>query len=220
MKADVSSQEDVVGNNGKSARGGTGLQNSNLNLRLLDVILSFFGLLALSPLLLTVLCLAGIFQRGNPFFLQQRLGREEDPFMLIKFRSMKQGTQSVGTHGVNPLQVTRWGKMLRSCKLDELPQLWNVLKGEMSLVGPRPCLPNQDEVIQARRRLGVFQARPGLTGLSQVRGVDMSQPELLAKTDAKMIQTMGVKKYFLFILLTLAGHGKGDRVFGGNQTPN
>lgn len=192
-------------------------------MRLLDVILSFLGIVVLSPFLLTALCLSVLFQSGSPFFLQQRLSRHEKRFMMIKIRSMRPGTESIGTHGVNPRQVTSWGKILRSCKLDELPQLWNVLKGEMSLVGPRPCLPNQAEVIQARRRLGVFQVRPGLTGLSQIRGIDMSEPDLLARTDAEMIKTMSVKKYFTYILYTLAGHGKGDRIVGkgkkGNSTP-
>jgi lipopolysaccharide/colanic/teichoic acid biosynthesis glycosyltransferase len=144
--------------------------------------------------------------------MQQRVGRDEKLFTLIKFRTMKPETGSVGTHEVDPDQVTTWGKLLRKTKIDELPQLWNVLKGEMSLVGPRPCLPNQTQLIQARTNLGVFSVRPGITGLAQIQGIDMSTPGLLAKTDAEMIRTMNLFNYFKYILLTMCGGGRGDRV--------
>lgn len=125
---------------------------------------------------------------------------------------MRPETGSVGTHEVDADQVTTWGKLLRKTKIDELPQLWNVLKGEMSLVGPRPCLPNQIELIEARRKLTVFTVRPGITGLGQIRGIDMSDPQLLANTDSEMIRTMSFWNYFKYILLTACGWGRGDRV--------
>ena len=181
-------------------------------MRLFDIIISFAGLIVLFPLLFVVLFLALIFQPGSPLYLQQRVGREEKPFTLIKFRTMKPETRSVGTHKVNPAQVTAWGNFLRRFKIDELPQLWNVLKGEMSLVGPRPCLPNQTDLIAARRKLSVFSVRPGITGLAQIQGIDMSTPELLAKTDAEMIRTMSLGNYFKYIVLTVCGWGRGDRV--------
>jgi len=111
-------------------------------IRLADIILSLLGLIILSPILVLVFLFSFVFQAGSPLFRQQRMGREEKLFTLIKFRTMKPETGSVGTHEVNPGQVTAWGRFLRKAKIDELPQLWNVLKGEMSLVGPRPCLPN------------------------------------------------------------------------------
>lgn len=181
-------------------------------MRLFDIIISFSGLIVLFPLLFAVLFFALIFQPGSPIYLQHRVGREEKLFTLIKFRTMKPETWSVGTHEVNPAQVTAWGRFLRRLKIDELPQLWNVLWGEMSLVGPRPCLPSQAELIGARRRLSVFDVRPGITGLAQIQGIDMSTPELLAKTDAEMIRTMSLGNYFKYIMLTVCGWGRGDQI--------
>ena len=165
-------------------------------MRLLDIVLSLIGLAVLFPLFLLVAGLSTILQPGSPLYLQQRVGRNEKLFTLIKFRTMKPETGSVGTHEVNPAQVTAWGRFLRKLKIDELPQLWNVLKGEMSLVGPRPCLPNQTELVAARRKFSVFCVRPGITGLAQIQGIDMSTPDLLAKTDAEMIRTMSLGSYF------------------------
>ena len=181
-------------------------------MRFFDLFLAVLGLVLLAPLFIGAVLVSLIFQPGSPLYLQHRVGRDERLFTLIKFRTMRPGTQSVGTHEVNSGQVTAWGSFLRRLKIDELPQLWNVLKGEMSLVGPRPCLPNQGELITARSKLDVFRARPGITGLAQIQGIDMSTPELLAKTDAEMIRTMSVGNYFRYILLTVMGRGTGDRV--------
>ena len=181
-------------------------------MRLFDIVFSLLGLIALFPLFSFVCAVSSILQPGSLLFRQQRLGLGEKPFILIKFRTMRPETPSVGTHEVNPDQVTAWGRLLRITKIDELPQLWNVLKGEMSLVGPRPCLPKQTQLIQARQKQGVFGVRPGITGLAQTRGIDMSAPDLLAKTDAEMIRTMTIGKYFKYILLTACGWGRGDKV--------
>ena len=104
------------------------------------------------------------------------------------------------------------GHFLRKTKLDELPQLWNVLKGEMSLVGPRPGLFNQEELTKERDERGVYSVRPGITGLAQINEIDMSTPKLLAETDRKMIDTLNISSYFKYILLTVTGKGSGDRV--------
>jgi len=177
-------------------------------LRFFDIILSAGGLVVASPLLL-VLWLLGRFDTGCPLFRQRRVGRNREPFTLVKFRTMRPGTAHVATHLADAGAVTPFGRFLRRTKLDELPQLWNVLKGEMSLVGPRPCLYNQEELIRAREARGVFAARPGITGLAQIKGVDMSTPELLAELDSSMLASLGPGAYLSFIFKTLTGRGLG-----------
>ena len=184
-------------------------------LRLFDLTLAVAGLILTSPLLV-ILMIVGLFDTGSPMFRQTRVGRNKKPFTLLKFRTMRPETAHVATHLADASAVTTFGKFLRRTKLDELPQLWNVLKGEMSLVGPRPCLFNQQELIEARERLGVFHARPGITGLAQVNDIDMSTPELLAETDARMLSSLGAKDYFRYILMTVTGKGSGDRVVQTN----
>jgi O-antigen biosynthesis protein WbqP len=180
-------------------------------LRVFDIILSATGLVAASPLL-ALLLIVGLFDTGSPLFRQMRLGQWKKPFTLVKFRTMRLDTKQVATHLADVAAVTPFGRFLRRTKLDELPQLWNVLKGEMSLVGPRPCLLNQEELIEARERLGVFVARPGITGLAQVNEIDMSTPQLLAETDACMLASLGLKDYAIYIFMTVVGKGSGDRV--------
>jgi lipopolysaccharide/colanic/teichoic acid biosynthesis glycosyltransferase len=180
-------------------------------IRILDILFSLFGLAAGFPILL-VLTVLGLFDTGSPFFLQTRVGRNRQPFTLWKFRTMRPGTASVATHLADASAITPLGGFLRRTKLDELPQLWNVLRGDMSLVGPRPCLFNQEALIAARTARGVFDARPGITGLAQVNGIDMSIPELLADTDRKMLDELNVPAYFRYVLITALGKGRGDRV--------
>lgn len=180
-------------------------------IRVFDVVFSAAGLVLLSPILLLIWLISWLDTR-SPLFFQQRLGRHEEPFTLVKFRTMRPKTPSVATHLADADAVTTLGCFLRRTKLDELPQLWNVLKGEMSLVGPRPCLLNQSELIAARARRGVFAARPGVTGLAQVNGVDMSDPERLAELDALMVRNLTVPAYFRYLLLTVLGRGAGDRI--------
>lgn len=180
-------------------------------IRLLDIIFAFVGLALLWPVML-VICIIGYFDTGAPVFTQTRVGRHQKPFTLVKFRTMPVDTQSVATHLVGASSVTKLGGFLRKTKLDELPQLINVLKGEMSLVGPRPCLFNQQELIDERAKRGVFEVLPGVTGLAQVNDIDMSTPELLAEWDERMIQSLSLKNYFTYIIQTAVGKGAGDRV--------
>jgi len=176
-----------------------------------DFVFSLLGLVVGFPVLL-VLTIVGLFDTGAPVFRQVRVGRHQKPFTLVKFRTMKVDTASVATHLASSASITRFGHFLRKTKLDELPQLWNVLKGEMSLVGPRPGLFNQEELTEERAKRGVFDVRPGITGLAQVNEIDMSTPALLAETDQKMIQSLTVMDYFKYIFMTVAGKGAGDRV--------
>ena len=125
---------------------------------------------------------------------------------------MKIGTESCATHLVDSTKITKLGRILRKTKLDEIPQLFNVLKGEMSFVGPRPCLLNQIELIETRKKYNLYKYNPGITGLSQIKGIDMSNPVLLSKTDDKMMRNFSLFKYFYYIGLTLLGSGFGDRV--------
>jgi O-antigen biosynthesis protein WbqP len=182
-------------------------------IRTLDFLFSLLGLVFGFPVLL-VLYFIGLFDTGSPVFKQQRVGRLKRPFTLVKFRTMSVDTASVASHLASNASITKFGHFLRRTKLDELPQLWNVLKGEMSLVGPRPCLFNQEELIQEREQRGVLAARPGVTGLAQVNDIDMSTPELLAETDAEMLKNLTVAAYFKYILMTVSGKGSGDRVPG------
>lgn len=184
-------------------------------LRFFDICFSAVGLIAASPLFL-ILTIVGLFDTGSPLFRQTRVGRNKKPFTLVKFRTMRPDTVDVATHLADASAVTALGNFLRRTKLDELPQLWNVLKGDMSLVGPRPCLFSQQELIEARERLGVFRARPGITGLAQINDIDMSTPQLLTETDARMLASLGIGSYFGYILMTAAGRGAGDRVKDGH----
>jgi lipopolysaccharide/colanic/teichoic acid biosynthesis glycosyltransferase len=178
-------------------------------LRGLDVLLSLVGILILWPLIILIFLINWLYI-GSPLLWQVRVGQFGKPFVLVKFRTMKQSTHHVASHLVSSDAITPLGRFLRKFKLDELPQLWNVLKGEMSLVGPRPCLFNQRELIHFRQMHGVYQARPGITGLGQIRKVDMSTPELLAVLDAEMLKTLTVSTYFSYIFKTLSGAGSGD----------
>ncbi|MGI2173257.1 sugar transferase [Shewanella ulleungensis] len=180
-------------------------------IRIIDFLAALFGLLLLWPILLIV-TIIGLFDTGSPIFVQTRVGKNQKPFKLIKFRTMSVETKSVASHLASNASITKLGNFLRKTKIDELPQLINVVKGEMSLVGPRPNLFNQEELIKERDALGVYDVLPGVTGLAQVQNIDMSTPKLLAETDKQMIDTLNIKNYFKYILMTVTGSGSGDAV--------
>jgi lipopolysaccharide/colanic/teichoic acid biosynthesis glycosyltransferase len=180
-------------------------------IRFFDILFSLIGILILSPILLGLI-IFGYFDTGYPIFRQERIGKGKKPFYLMKFRSMHVNAPSVATHLASTSSITRYGSFLRRSKLDELPQLLNVLFGGMSMVGPRPNLFNQKDLIEERESRGVYSVRPGITGLAQINQIDMSTPKLLAETDAKMIQELNVIFYFKYIFLTLFGKGFGDRI--------
>ncbi len=187
------------------------LYKKKFMIRFFDILFSLFGLLFGLPLLVLIF-LVSLFDTGSPLLCQKRIGRNRKPFVLLKFRSMRLKTPTVATHLVDSSAITFVGGFLRRTKLDELPQLFNVLKGDMSLVGPRPCLCNQNNLIVERTLRGVFEVRPGMTGLAQVSGIDMSTPQLLAEVDAIMLKNLNIKNYFKYIFKTVWYTVSGDRV--------
>lgn len=152
---------------------------------------------------------------GPGLFGQPRIGRKGKVFVCWKFRTMQVGTAQAGTHEVSASAVTKVGAFLRRSKIDELPQIWNILKGEMALIGPRPCLPTQTQLIDERQKRGVLEIIPGISGLAQVEGIDMSDPVRLARRDAEYIALRGILPDIRLILRTARGGGQGDRVKQG-----
>jgi len=171
-------------------------------IRIFDFLFSLIGLIFLSPLLILIF-LIGLFDNGSPLFIQKRVGQNLKSFFLIKFRTMPVGVRSVGTHLIKNIQLSSFGYFLRRTKIDEIPQLINVFLGDMSLVGPRPCLFNQRKLISERKKRGVFKVRPGITGLAAINGIYMKTPTLLAKIDQKMIKEMNLYNYFNYIIKTI-----------------
>src|SRR6195952_1672459 len=145
--------------------------------RAFDVVACGLFLPFLLLILLIVIIAIRLQSPGPAIFRQVRVGKGGRSFTCYKFRTMYWGTANLPTHEVQASSVTALGERLRRFKIDELPQLCNVLIGDMSLVGSRPCLPFQTALVEARRQLGVFEVRPGITGLAQVNGVDMSRSE-------------------------------------------
>ena len=182
-----------------------------INTRFFDVVISSIILSVLSPLLIIIFIVCYI-ESGSPIFIQARVGKNQKPFKLFKFRTMRIDTPTLPSHLINRKSVLKFGAIIRSLKLDELPQLVNVLKGEMSLVGPRPCLFNQIQLRMEREKKNIFSIKPGITGLAQIKGIDMSDPELLANTDALMINNFSQINYFKYLFLTLYGKGLGDKI--------
>ena len=171
-------------------------------MRFLDILFSLLGLIIFLPLFFIVFII-GFFDTGSPIKNKKRVGLNLKSFKLVKFRTMKMNTLSSGTHLIDVSNITYVGYFLRKYKLDELLQLWNVFIGNMSLVGPRPCLFNQKRLINERKKRGVFKVKPGITGLAQISGITMKTPKLLSKTDLKMIKQMNLYYYFYYIFKTL-----------------
>lgn len=171
-------------------------------------------LLAPIALPLCLLCVVAIRMQspGSAVFSQIRVGRRQKPFTLYKLRTMSIGTGDMASHEVSAHQITQVGFFLRRAKLDELPQLVNVILGEMSFVGPRPCLPSQRLLIDERQARGVYALRPGITGPAQLAGIDMSTPVELAEADSEYLRAQDLLSDLRYMAKTAAGGGRGDGV--------
>ena len=160
--------------------------------RAFDLVVAAVLLPLTSPVVLLAMLAIRLSSPGPALFSQIRVGQNGVPFRCHKLRTMVVGTPSLPSHQAPANSVTSVGAVLRKFKIDELPQLWNVLNGEMSLVGPRPCLPTQTELTERRRQLGVLAALPGITGLAQMKGIDMSDPKLCAEIDAEYLRMAAI----------------------------
>ncbi len=183
--------------------------------KLFDYALAALGVIVAAPVIGILVLLIRRGSDGPGIFSQDRIGQDGVVFRCYKLRTMRSDTADVPTHMAPSSQITPLGPILRRTKLDELPQLWNILRGEMSFVGPRPCLPSQSELIEERRKLGVLALRPGITGPAQVEGIDMSEPARLARKDAEYLVAGSIANDIRLIWRTVFhGAGRGDRVKG------
>jgi len=161
--------------------------------RLLDVMLAAVGLIVLSPVLLAVALMVKLTSPGPVLFRQVRSGRDLKPFTIYKFRTMKMNApQNMPTHLMKNVEnfLTPVGRFLRIFSLDELPQLWNILRGDMSIVGPRPALPTQTDLLAEREKYGANAAVPGLTGWAQINGRDEVEIPVKARLDGEYVEKM------------------------------
>lgn len=182
--------------------------------RLIDIVLSFLALIILSPVFLILIIAIKIDSKGPVLFKQKRVGIHKSHFNILKFRTMRIDTpKDCPTHLLeNPDQwITKVGKFLRKTSLDELPQIWNIFVGQMSIIGPRPALWNQYDLIEERDKYGANDIRPGLTGWAQINGRDTIEIEDKARFDGYYTENMGldfdIKCFFGTIVSVLKRDG-------------
>lgn len=180
--------------------------------RAIDLLVGLLVLVTLAWLMALLIVAVRRDSPGPGIFAQVRVGRRERPVTVYKFRTMTVGTAHAATHEIGAAAVTRLGRALRKYKIDELPQAWNLVRGDLALVGPRPCLPTQTELVAQRRQHGIFEAKPGITGLAQVNDIDMSDPKRLALWDSDYLALQGLVLDWQILLMTFVGKGRGDRV--------
>ena len=185
--------------------------------RAMDILFALVLLLVLSPLLLILMLVLTVTTRGKPFFKQQRAGRFGKPFYIYKFRSMVvDAPPHMPTSDFENANhyITKFGHFLRKFSLDELPQLWNVLKGEMSFIGPRPVILAEAELLRERQKRGADKVRPGITGIAQLHGRDLVDLEHKARYDAYYASHRGflldTRVFFATIWCVLTRRGVKD----------
>ena len=172
--------------------------------RSFDIIFSVFGMILLSPLLLMLLCINSCFTNGYPIFKQRRIGLYGKPFYICKFRSLKMTAPNCATVNLDlDKHYTLLGKLLRKTSLDELPQLWNIFKGDMSLIGPRPIIPDEWLLNHRRHLWNVDEVRPGLTGAAQVMGRDDCSDDDRLYWDRWYVNNWSFKEDLKIILKTI-----------------
>lgn len=182
--------------------------------RIIDVLLAFVGILLLWPFLIIIALFIKLDSKGPIFFRQKRIGKGKSTFYILKFRTMKVDTPNdMPTHLLEDPDffITRVGKILRKTSLDEFPQIFNILKGEMSIIGPRPALWNQEDLIQERDKYGANDVYPGLTGWAQINGRDELPIEIKAKLDGEYVKKIGIfmdiKCFFGTIISVIKSEG-------------
>lgn len=188
--------------------------------RILDIVLSVIGLIILSPFIFILIIFMKLDSKGPILFKQKRVGIDKTHFNILKFRTMKIDTpQDTPTHLLeNPDQwITRIGRILRKTSLDELPQIINILKGEMSIIGPRPALWNRYDLIEERDKYNANDVKPGLTGLAQIKGRDELPIPEKAKLDGEYVEKLSFKEDVKCFFSTLVSIIKNDGVVEGKQ---
>ena len=179
--------------------------------RVIDFVLSFIGLFVLSPIFLILIVLGAVFMKGNPFFTQQRPGKNEKIFKLIKFRTMDNRKDKDGNLLPDEVRLNKYGRFLRSTSLDELPELFNILKGDMAIVGPRPLLVEYLPYYSEREKLR-HSVRPGLTGYAQAHGRNSVTWEEKFEMDVKYVENITFIRDVIIIFDTVKAVLKRDGI--------
>ena len=187
--------------------------------RVFDFLMSFISIIVFSPIILIISLLIKLTSKGPVFFKQRRIGKNNEEFNILKFRTMRVDTPNVATHLLKDPSVfiTPLGKFLRKTSLDELPQLINILKGEMSIVGPRPALYNQYDLIDMRTEVGVHKLVPGLTGWAQVNGRDEISLEEKVALDKEYMNMQSFWMDIKIIFMTVFKVAKSEGVSEGSS---
>lgn len=187
--------------------------------RVFDFIISLFALIILSPLFLLISLIILIGDGTPVLFRQKRVGKNNELFTIYKFRTMKQGTENVASGKLENAnaKITRFGRILRATSIDELPQLFNILNGTMSLVGPRPLIPEETEIRELREKYNVYTIRPGITGWAQVNGRDNISLEQKALLDKEYVEKQSLGFDIKILIMTVLKVLRRDDVNEGNN---
>ena len=187
--------------------------------RVLDFIISLFALIILSPLFLLVALIILIGDGTPVLFRQKRVGKNNELFTIYKFRTMKRGTENVASGKLENAnaKITKFGRILRATSIDELPQLFNILNGTMSLVGPRPLIPEETEIRKLREKYNVYSIRPGITGWAQVNGRDNISLEQKALLDKEYVEKQSLGFDIKILIMTVLKVLRRDDVNEGNN---